>query len=273
MSGLGTVFLRHNWTSKIAMALYRIAFLFPKKVFFQNKDDKALFVKKGLVRGEITDILPGSGIDLDHFKPAPYIKNQTFTFLLIARLLYDKGIVEYISAIKILKKMGVPAHFQLLGFLDPSPLGIPEENLNEWIKEGLVEYLGTTEDVRPNINKADCIVLPSYREGTPRTLLEAASLAKPIIATDVPGCTEIVLDGVNGFLCEVKNPHDLAYKMIKMIEMTQEQIELMGRESRKRAERRFDEKEVIGKYNEALELLGVEKYIDFQIPALEKNIL
>jgi len=273
VSGLGTVFLRDNWTSKIALTLYKIAFLFPKKVFFQNKDDKALFIKKRLIKRELTDILPGSGIDLNHFKPAPFIKNETFTFLLIARLLFDKGIIEYIKAIKTLRRMGVPAHFQLLGLIDHSHLGITQEDLNSWIKEGLIEYLGFTEDVRPSIYKADCIVLPSYREGTPRTLLEAASLAKPIIATNVPGCTEIVVDEVNGFLCEVKNPRDLAYKMIKMIELSTEEIKEMGVQSRKQVERKFDEKEVISKYNEALvSLFGREKIIEFELPILTQKL-
>ena len=169
--------------------------------------------------------------------------------------------------------MGVKAHFQLLGFVDQSHLGVSQRELDLWVNEGLVEYLGTTEDVRPSIHHADCIVLPSYREGTPRTLLEAASLAKPIIATNVPGCTEVVTDGINGYLCEAKDPHDLAYKMVKMLELPLEMIKSMGTESRKQVERRFDEKEVIGKYNEALiELFGNEKVIIFDLPFIAKKL-
>jgi glycosyltransferase involved in cell wall biosynthesis len=260
VSGLGTVFLRKNLTSFIALSLYRLAFLAPKKVFFQNPHDQQLFVQKRLVSYRITDVLPGSGIDLNHFKPIAFERNKVFTFLLIARLLYDKGIVEYIEAIRILRKKGIVARFQLLGFFDESPLGISKRALESWIQEGLVEYLGRTDDVRPSIHAADCVVLPSYREGTPRTLLEAAALAKPIVTTNVPGCTEVVQDTINGLLCEVKNAEDLAAKMQLMTEKSDEHLQEMGRQSRLQVEKRFDEKEVIKKYEEVLvSLFGKSK--------------
>lgn len=252
VSGLGTVFIHNNSTSKIAHLLYRVAFRLPKKVFFQNPDDQQLFVRKKLVNPQITDVLPGSGVDLEKFVPQPFKRNATFTFLLIARLLYDKGIVEYIEAIKIIKAMGLRANFLLLGFTDKSPLGIPEAQLQEWTSSDLVTYLGTTDDVKAVINEADCVVLPSYREGTPRTLLEAASLAKPLLATRVPGCVEVVEDGVNGFLCEARNPEDLARQMQKMISLDNLGLQQMGEASRQIAVAKFDEKLVIKKYFEAL---------------------
>jgi glycosyltransferase involved in cell wall biosynthesis len=252
VSGLGTVFLSGRKNLFIAQWLYRFAFRFPKKVFFQNPDDQHLFVNRKLVKPQITDVLPGSGIDPEKFAPGPFARNPVFTFLLIARLLYDKGIVEYIEAIKLLRAKGIPAHFELMGFIDPGPSGIPEAQLRQWIDEDLVTYLGTTSDVRPAIQRADCIVLPSYREGTPRTLLEAACLAKPIIATRVPGCVEVVQDEVNGFLCEAKNPADLASRMERIIALDDQALQRMGEASRELVLSKFDEKFVIKKYFDAL---------------------
>lgn len=254
VSGLGTVFLKDNFTSRFAHLLYRLTFGLPEKVFFQNPDDRTLFIKRGLVKKSITDVLPGSGIDLQKFKPLPFSRNKAFTFLLIARLLYDKGIVEYIEAIRLLRKRGLLCHFQLLGFKDKSSSGIPETLLNEWIDSGLIEYLGTTDNVTHFINQADCIVLPSYREGTPRTLLEAGALAKPLIATRVPGCTEIVEHEFNGFLCEMKNPSDLASQMQRMSVLDNSILLQMGKASRQKVEEKFDEALVIDKYMEALGL-------------------
>lgn len=253
VSGLGTVFLRDNFTSKIAHVLYKLTFWSPKKIFFQNPDDRDLFIEKKLVKHKITDVLPGSGINLSLFKPEPYKKNTTFSFLLIARLLYDKGIVEYIEAIKILKQNGIRANFYLLGFKDDSPAGIPESLLKEWLDQGWVTYLGTTDDVRNFIKGADCIVLPSYREGTPRTLLEAAALGKPLIATRVPGCIEIVEDEVNGYLCEARDPVSLAEQMQKIFSLDTNKLQEMGQASRRKVEEKFDEKLVIGKYMDALQ--------------------
>jgi len=215
--GLGTIFLKKNLVSSIAIALYRFAFRFPKKVFFQNPDDRNLFINKKLISSSAADLVPGSGVDLSRFVPSDFKRNKTFTFLLVSRLITDKGIHEFIDAIRELKATGIDAKFQLLGAKDPKhKRGIKLEVINEWISSGTVEYLGTAKDVRPFIQQADCIVLPSYREGTPRTLLEAASIAKPIITTDVPGCHQVVTDGHNGLLCKLKDSNDLALKMKTM---------------------------------------------------------
>ena len=251
--GLGTVFLKDNLTSAIAIFLYRISFRFAKKVFFQNPEDKALFVSKNLVSEETSDLLQGSGIDLNRFVPAETPKNKKFTFLLISRLISDKGIFEYISAIRKLKEQGADFKFQLLGPLDVKhKRGIKESIINVWIQSGTVDYLGATDDVRPFINSADCIVLPSYREGTPRTLLEAASSAKPIIATDVPGCHQVVEHGVNGFLCELKNADDLAGKMETMAGLDEATLKTFGSNGRQKMMAYYDEKFVINKYVDAL---------------------
>ena len=267
VTGLGTVFLREGISSKIAQYLYRFTFRFPQTVFFQNKDDRELFVSKNLVKESIARLLPGSGIDTNHFVPntptlsIPKEENKKeFTFLLIARVLYDKGIAEYADAIKLLRSKGINARFQLLGKIDETKgLGVPEKQIKQWEKEGILKYLGTTGDVRPLISNADCIVLPSYREGTPRTLLEAACLGKPIITTDVPGCRETVIHNFNGYLCEAKNAYDLADKMHRMICLDKGKLEEMGVSSRWLAETKFDQQIIIKKYTEVIDKVRVEE--------------
>lgn len=262
VTGLGTVFIRDGITSKIAHTLYRLAFLFPKVVFFQNKDDREIFLEKNLVNRRITDVLPGSGIDLEYFQPKTFKRDGTFTFLMIARVLYDKGIVEYVEAARRLRAQGCQARFQLLGKIEEvRKLGVSREQVNAWQAEGLIEYLGTAKDVRPHIHEADCVVLPSYREGVPRTLIEACSLAKPIITTDVPGCRETVVHGYNGYICEVKNAHSLAHWMSQMIALPMHEREKMALHSRALAESRFDESLVIRKYQAAIEqIFGIKSF-------------
>ena len=253
VSGLGTVFLKDNLLSKISQSLYKFAFRFPAKVFFQNDDDKKLFLERRLVREDLTETIPGSGINLEKFPKAPPAHNQPFVFLLISRIISDKGIYEFVDAIKILKEKGLKARFQLLGAKDPEhKRGISLEEIDAWAQNETLEYLGTTSNVQPYIAKADCVVLPSYREGMPRTLLEAGSTGRPIIATDVPGCNHIVDDGINGFLCKVKNAEDLAAKMSKMMALDKAALEVMAENSRLKVENTFSEKIIINKYQEAI---------------------
>ncbi len=250
VTGLGTVFIREkSISSQIAKVLYRFSFRYPDLVFFQNPDDKQVFLKKHLVPRTKVDILPGSGINLQEFAPISKTKNTPFTFLVISRLLVDKGLREFAQAIRLLREKGITAKFQLVGPMDlNSGLGITENEVELWQKEGLIEYFGRQDDVKPFIQNSDCVVLPSYREGTPRTLIEAASMAKPIVTTDVPGCRETVEHGFNGFLCKVQNAEDLAEKMGNMIALKPSELEEMGNNSRKLAESKFDEQIVVGKY-------------------------
>ncbi len=257
VSGLGTVFLKKNMLATISKLMYRFAFKFPYKIFFQNNDDRQLFLDLKLVKAEKTDIVPGSGINLDQFPLLPLKTNQKFTFLLISRIIQDKGIREFITAVKKVKKENNNAHFQLLGAKDPGhKRGIPLDEIDSWIAEGLVEYLGVTDDVSAFIANADCVVLPSYREGTPKTLLEAASCGRPLIATNVAGCKEVVVDGYNGFLCEVKDAADLAGKMMAMQQLDRNQLLIMSANSRKLVEEKFDEQLVINKYLETISILN-----------------
>ncbi len=175
-------------------------------------------------------------------------------------MIYDKGIVEYVDAIRQLRAQGVEARFQILGAKAPDhKRGIPLDIINAWIKEEVIEYLGTTDDVKSVVEQADCVVLPSYREGLPRTLLEAASMGKPIITTDTAGCKHVVDDEQTGFLCKVQSSTDLAEKMLKMISLTPDERLMMGKKGRDKVQQQFDENLVINKYQEAIHGLIVSK--------------
>ena len=254
VTGLGSVFIKENIITKIVKMMYKVAFK-NSFVFFQNKDDLELFLKEKLIKKNF-DVLPGSGIDTEKFKPIEVKKkDNVFSFLLIARMLWDKGIGEYVEAANIIKQKYKNIEFLLLGAVGiDNPTAIPKEEIEKWQNQGIVKYLGTTDSVKEKIAKADCVVLPSYyREGTPRVLLESAAMAKPIITTDNVGCRDVVDDGINGYLCEVKNSQDLADKMEKMITLSEEERIKMGRSGREKVIKEFDEKIVIDKYLKVIE--------------------
>jgi glycosyltransferase involved in cell wall biosynthesis len=175
--------------------------------------------------------------------------DQPIRFLMVARLLRDKGVMEYVEAARLLRAMNIPTSFELLGFLDTcNPSAISRQQLEEWQLEGAIRYHGSTDDVRPFIAHAHCVVLPSYREGVPRTLLEAASMARPLIATDVVGCRDAVADGVNGFLVRPRDASDLAEKCLRFTRLSDSERAVLGNNSREKVEREFDEKRVISTY-------------------------
>jgi glycosyltransferase involved in cell wall biosynthesis len=250
VSGLGTVFIIRNMVSRVALGLYRFAFRFPHRVFFQNDDDRQLFLQHSLVQPHITDLLPGSGVDIQRFQPAAkFIRQQPFTFLMVARVLYEKGVEEYFEAARLVRTAVPGTRVQLLGGIDESGnIGVKRTVLDEWLRDGHVEYLGTSDNVAEHITQADAVVLPSYREGTPKTLLEAAAMAKPIVTTDVPGCRETVQDSVNGLLCQVRDAADLAAKMLQVLRLSDTALATMGKASRHLAEQKFDEQIVLDKY-------------------------
>ena len=255
VSGLGTVFIVKNFVSRVALGLYRLAFQFPKRVFFQNDDDRQLFLQHGLVDARITDLLPGSGVDTRKFRPAAqWQRHEPFTFLMIARVLYEKGVEEYVEAARLVREAVPGTRVQLLGGIDESGgVGVKRAVFEEWLQQGHLEYLGTSDNVAEHINRADCVVLPSYREGTPKTLLEAAAMGKPVVTTDVPGCRETVVDGRSGLLCEVRNAQDLAAKMLQVLRLPAPELEQMGQAGRRLAEEKFDEQIVLDKYLRAVE--------------------
>lgn len=251
VSGLGTVFLNKGLTSRIAKLLYQLAFQKADLVFFQNKDDREDFLTQIHLPKLKTDLLPGSGINLDLFASSVELKREPMRFLMIARLILDKGIEEYLLAARALKKKYPEVVFQLLGQLDERHArGVSGEFLQRFIDEGTIEYLGTTDQVKSVIESASCVVLPSYREGTPKTLLEAAALSRPIVTTNVPGCREVVEDGLNGYLCRMMSWEDLADKMEQVVQLSHENLRLMGDEGRRLVEKKFDERLIINKYLE-----------------------
>ena len=256
ISGLGTVFIKRGPLLALVSRLYRFALKRVAVAFFQNPDDLELFVGRGLVSRGQARLLPGSGVDLDRFGLAPLPAGPP-TFLLIARLLGDKGIREYVEAARAVRSEIPAARFQLLGPLDEgNRTAITRAELDRWVADETIDYLGSTDDVRPFIEQASAVVLPSYREGLPRSLLEAAAMGRPLVATDVPGCREVVEHGVNGFLCEVRNSESLANTMKKLANASEQERKEMAAESRRMVERRYSQTVVIGAYLEQLGKLG-----------------
>ena len=252
ISGLGSVFIENGFLSKVMILLYKLALKKSSCVFFQNRDDRDLFLQKNIVKSEKTKLLPGSGVNLQKFQPVLKIKKidqEPFTFILISRLIKDKGVIEYIEAAKLVSKLHPDIQFKILGFLGvQNPTAISQEQMNEWLRLPFVHYLGSVDDVRPFIQDSDCVVLASYREGTPKVLLEAAAMGKPIITTNVPGCKEVVEDQLTGFLCDVRSAKDLAQKMCQMIELSFEERDRMGKLARLKMEKQFSEQFVIDRY-------------------------
>ncbi len=246
VSGLGTAFVREGWLMRLVSTMYRAALRHSHTVFFQNAEDRALFVDRGLVQPAQAELLAGSGIDLTRFQPVMAAQHDAPVFLLVGRLLRDKGVIEFVEAARLLRGDHPGVRFQLLGFLDvDNATAITRAEVADWSAAGLIEYLGDTDDVRPYVAAADCIVLPSYREGLPRSLLEAGAMAKPSIATDVPGCRTVIRPGMNGLLCEARSGDDLARAMRDFIALSPAERAAMGERARAIVETEYDERVVI----------------------------
>ena len=245
ISGLGKLFVRPTALTKLVTLLYRAALAGASTVFFQNQDDADLFLAKRLVRGRQVRLLPGSGVDLDHFQsvPLPAGPGAPITFLLCARLLWDKGIAEFVEAARRLKESGATARFRILGIVEPPGIeAVSEQELRMWEARGLIEFLGSAADVRPAIAAADCIVLPSYyREGVPRALLEGAAMGRPLITTDSPGCREAVTNQVTGFLCKPRSVESLVEASRRFLDLPLSERQRMGAAGRAKMEREFDQ--------------------------------
>lgn len=257
VSGLGTAFLAGGLLSRFVSLLYKIAFRRCPVVFFQNPEDRNIFVTGGLVKRSQARLLPGSGIDLAYFYPPAATEHVAdLSFLYVGRLVGDKGVREYVEAARLLRLELPGARFKLLGSLDAgNRTSIGPDELARWKAEGIVELLGQAEDVRPFIAAASAIVLPSYREGLPRSLLEGAAMARPLIATDEPGNREIVEDGVTGLMCQSRNAQSLADAMRRFAMLSSQQRAALGRAARAKAEARFSETIVIEAYLDALQQL------------------
>lgn len=254
VTGLGTAFQSGKLLQTVAEQLYRRSFNALPTVFFQNEDDRDLFLDRAMIRADQARLLPGSGIDLVRFTPVamPPEKGPP-VFLMIARLLRDKGVVEFVEAARRIKVRHPKARFQLLGGTGAeNRSAIDAAAVENWVAEGVVEYLGTTNDVRPAIAAASCVVLPSYREGAPRTLIEAAAMARPVITTDVPGCRAVVERDVSGFLCEVRSAESLATTIERFLALSPEVKQSMGKAGRAKMEREYEQTIVVQAYREAI---------------------
>jgi len=242
ITGLGYAFTAKGFKSRvvglIAKRLYSLALSVNQKVFFQNPDDLQLFMEKGLIKiPEKAVMVNGSGVDIDVFRPVPY--PESLSFLLIARLIKDKGIYEYVEAARIIRQKYPAVKFRLVGFIDENPSAISEQELQALVEAGTIEFLGRLLDVRPAIAESSVYILPSYREGTPHSVLEAMAMGRAIITTDTPGCRETVNDGENGFLVPVKEVSGLVESIEQFIQQPAK-IELMGQASRRIAEQKYD---------------------------------
>ncbi|MER9468206.1 glycosyltransferase family 4 protein [Mesorhizobium sp. M0482] len=255
--GLGSAFSGNGLVKLVVERLYRISFRRAVKVIFQNEQDRELFSDRRLVEPKKALVVPGSGIDLSHFQNSRRSTNDNsaegLTFIFVGRLLREKGVVEFVEAARLVKRLRPTLRFQILGFVAEGSTAVTHAELVAWQEAGIIEYLGSSDDVRPFVQNADCVVLPSfYREGTPRSLLEAAALSRPIITTDWVGCRDVVDDGVNGYLCRVKDHTHLAEQIIKFIALSPAQRIIMGVAGRAKVERQFDEKIVVRRYIDIL---------------------
>ena len=252
-TGLGYLFSKKNQLIPfIASVLYRFAMRKCLEVWFLNDTDRDVFVRKKIISPSKAFILNSEGVNTTFFAPTDFeiSPERELRFLFAGRILWEKGIGLFVETARRIKTKYKNVHFQILGFIDPAnPDSVPIDLIAKWQKQRIISYLGETTNVRPFIAKADCLVLPSYyREGVSRVLLEAASMAKPIITTDNVGCREVVEDGVNGFLCLPANPEDLEKKIEHFILMSKDERFHMGWAGRKKVLEQFDEKDIIRTY-------------------------
>lgn len=252
ITGLGSIFSSDNFLTNFIQVLYKLAFIKSSTVFFQNSEDMELFLKHGLVKTTQCERLPGSGVNLKKFSYSQPEKldGRKFRFILIARMLWDKGVADFVSAARIINAKFPNTDFSLIGFLDSeNPASISESQMNLLTADGVTTYRGGSEDVLSELVQADCVVLPTYyKEGVPKSLLEAGAVGRPIITTSMPGCRDVVDNGVNGYLCQARDPIDLARNMEKMLLLSDEERLAMGFNSRKKMELLFNERIVIDKY-------------------------
>jgi glycosyltransferase involved in cell wall biosynthesis len=253
ITGLGYVFIRESWLTKFVKLLYWLAFRFNKAVVFLNSED--LNTLRNISK-EKSFLIESEGIDIKHFDSTlcRKAKKDEFTFLFVGRLLKDKGIHELIRAYEKLKKEKPKVKLIIVGSPDEgNPNSVSKGELEEWVKEGLIEWHGFHEDVRPFLCMANCVVLPSYREGIPRVLLEAMAMEKPIITTDAPGCRNVCVDGVNGFWVKPRDVESLYLAMKRMVGLGDEKLREFGKAGRRLAEEKYSAEKIVGEYINLIE--------------------
>lgn len=258
ITGTGPLFESNSISYRIARWLYKWVLKKTRFVFFPNYDDLEAFISAGYITRDQAKRVPGSGVNYEKFSPQSSKRSNDgkFVFLYISRLIKDKGVMEYVEAASILKKKYSQAEFHIIGPLwagNKKSLTVTKEELQTWIDQKLIVYHDKQKDVKPYMADSDCVVMPSYREGMNNVLLEAASMARPLITTNVTGCRDIVDDGINGLLCKVKDGGDLADKMEKMMALSPERREEMGKKGREKMIREFDKQLVIKIYLQAID--------------------
>jgi len=244
ITGLGHGIAKGGFTTFVIERLYRFSLQRAVSTWFLNTEDQSYFHEKRIIRSSNSLVIPGEGIDMNHFmRIKPYPEQEPCKFLYIGRLLYEKGVSEFVQAIKLLKAAGENIVGELLGFADTStPTSISLKTVKSWENEGIIRYLGHTADVRPFLEDTHCLVFPSYyNEGIPRVLLEAGSMEIPAITTDNVGCREVVTDLYTGFLCKPKNVESLASKMKVFLGLSYRERVDMGRNARRRVSERYSE--------------------------------
>jgi len=254
VTGLGYAFINKGYVRKVMTWLYQFSSRFHQKFIFENIEDRELFEKLNIVGGEKAISVKGCGVDTTWYHPYPngQLKGKTiFTF--IGRLLYDKGIREFVEAARLIKKQRKDVEFWIVGELDAeNPATIDKDDLVRWVEEDVVYYHGFIKDVRNIIAESDCIVLPSYREGLPRIVIEGMSMAKPVITTKTAGCSETVDEGINGYLVDIKSVSALANAVNQFLTQTHEQQLTMGLAGRKMAVNEFDDKKIAIRIHEII---------------------
>ena len=260
IAGLGSAFIDERFATRVAKLLYKVALSHPDTVFFQNPTDMKMFRDLGLVSQDKSSRIPGSGVDLKRFVPEeanPTLKTP-FVFLLATRMLWDKGVREFAEAAGAVKQIHKEVIFRLVGPLGvDNPVALTQEDMRALTESGSVEYAGTSDQMEGVISTAHCIVLPSYREGLPKILLEAAAMAKPIITTQVPGCEDVVDHGVNGLLCEARNARDLEEQMLNILEMDGTAREEMGIKGRDKIAKEYAQEIVFEHYENAVKAIQI----------------
>ena len=254
ITGLGYTFIRKGWITRVAKFLYRLSLRTANEVWFLNQEDKTLFVEQSLLSPFKARLIYGEGVDVAKYKSQSDLLSIPFTFLFIGRVLWDKGVGEFVKAAQVVKKQHPKVQFHILGQLGANnPACVSIQQMEEWEQTRTVKYLGETSNVLPYIENATCVVLPSYREGVSRVLLEAASMERPIIASNVPGCREIVIEGYNGFLCEAQDTNSLIACMMHMLSISQVELEAFGKNGRTHVIKHFDEQKTIALYKRKLQ--------------------
>lgn len=250
ITGLGTTFQKEGLLRKLVTQLYKKALKKAKVVFFENSANRQLFIDEKIIPEEKAVLLNGAGINLEHYSCRPYPKDDRVRFLFVGRVMREKGAEELFGAMERLHREGLDCRLDVLGYYEEDYA----DTIRRYESQGWLHYHGYQEDVRPFIEKAHCFVLPSYHEGMANTNLECASMGRPLITSNIPGCKEAVIEGKSGLLCEPENTDSLYSVMRQFLDLSVEQREAMGLAGRKHMETVFDKKRVVGETMKALEL-------------------